>query len=403
MTSTLPAAIEWPMMIILLTVALLRALFLHSRLDQRLTTMLVFWGFCALLRDPHIQDQLAEHLVDPSVIRQATHMFAMLASAAIIGACALWAAPAERSTTGLAAAWHRPETQPIVYTVVLTMGLALFPLSAPARAAGQTLEQHGGWQLIAYMVVYAAPTIVAISAVAVLLIEAARQTKSALAAVGFALAVVACAISLLDSTTRIINACFLYGGHRNAFTIWRSESNDVLFLPEVTLIALVLTGPLVNRLAERMGLDKSSRQVRRLTPMWNDLSGAVPTVILQQRPDRADELAQRMSIEIWDTLIRLRDYLPPRLIPRRTPDLSHIRERDRVGVTAALAVQEAIEGYRTGTPPESSSATPSDLNHLDLEELARGWVLAPHTLRTETEEQTTTEGHGRPGLSTPHG
>ena len=100
MTSTLPAAIEWPMLAILIIVALLRALFLHTRLDQRLTTMLVFWGFGAILRDPHVQHRLAEHLVDPSVIRQATHLCAMLASAAIIGACAIWAAPAERSTTG---------------------------------------------------------------------------------------------------------------------------------------------------------------------------------------------------------------------------------------------------------------------------------------------------------------
>lgn len=403
MTSTLPAAIEWPMLAILLVVALLRALFLHSRLDQRLTTMLVFWGFCALLRDPHVQDRLAEHLVNPSLIRQGTHLCAMLASAAIIGACALWAAPAERSATGPASVWHRPETQPIVYTVVLIMGLALFPLSAPARGAGQSLEEHGGWQLVAYMTVYAAPTIVAISAVALLLIEAARQSKSALAVTGFALAVVACAISLFDSTTRIINACFLYSNHHNAFTTWRSESNDVLFLPEVTVIALVLTVPLVNLLAERLGVDESSRQVRRLTPMWNDLSGAVPTVVLQQRPDRPDELAQRMGIEIWDTLIRLRDYLPPRLIPRRTPDLSRISERDRVGVTAALAVQEAIEAYRAGTPLAPSSATPADLNHLDLEELARGWELAPHTLRAETDNPTNTEGQGRLGLSTPHG
>ncbi|ELB92474.1 MAB_1171c family putative transporter [Rhodococcus opacus] len=403
MTSTLPTAIEWPMMAILLIVALLRALFLHSRLDQRMTTTLFFWGCVALLRDPHVQDRLAEHLVDPSVIRQATHMSAMLASAAIIGAAAIWAAPAERSTTSPASAWHRFETQSIVYTVVFIMGLALFPLSSPARTAGQSLEDHGGWQLVAYMIVYAAPTMAAMGAVGLLVLEAARESRSMLVRIGATLATFTCVISLIDSTTRIINACLLAGNHHNAFTTWRSESNDVMFLPEVTVIALVLAAPLVNRLAARLGIDQSSRLVRRLMPMWRDLSVAMPMLVLDQRPDRPDDLAQRMSIEIWDTLIRLRDYLPPRLIPARTPDLSQIRERDRVGVTAALAVQEAIDAYRAGAPAAPLSASPSDLNRLDLEELARGWELAPRMFRGTTEDPTNMEGLGRLGLSEPHG
>ncbi|WP_213576381.1 hypothetical protein [Rhodococcus sp. USK13] len=53
---------------------------------------------------------------------------------------------------------------PFIYAAIVVFGLALFWLSEPSRAGGQILEQYGGWQVIAYMLLYTLPTIVAVTA-----------------------------------------------------------------------------------------------------------------------------------------------------------------------------------------------------------------------------------------------
>ena len=397
MTSTLPGVLAWPMLTVLLVVALLRALFLHTQLDQRLTATLVFWAFVALLRDPQVQDVLARHLTDPSVIRQATHMCAMLASAALFGAVILWGAPEDDSERS--AVWRRAELQSVVYTTVFVMGLTLFPLSAPARAAGQTLEEHGGWQVIVYMIVYSAPTMVAVTVAGFLALETALEATPVALKVSTSLGAVACAVSLFDAITRIINACFVANHTQNAFTEWRGASNDSLFLPEVTVVALVLTGPLVHMLTTRLGIDQSTRRLRRLDPMWKDMSAVMPKVVLQPRPAALDERADRVGIEIFDAIGWLGPYLRAGVAPSHRPDLSHARRRDRSAISAAIALQEALDGYRTNAPTPPAQASTAEVDSLDIDRVGRVWEQAK-ALRGNTDEPTSEEGRG---LSAAHG
>lgn len=394
MTSTLAPAYAWTMMAIVLGTCLLRALCLHSRLDVRMTTALTFLGLVAVMRDAHVQSVLSAHLVDPSVIRQVTHMFAMLASAAMFGSLSLWAAPAERRTSRLAAKWPQFGSQSVIYTVVSIMGLALFPLSAPARAAGQSLEEHGGWVVVAYMIVYAAPTIMAVTFGVLLVLQVARETDRRGLRIVMILVLFAYFGSLVDSITRVINSFFLVDHHQNWFTEWRTESNDALFLPQVTIIALVLAVPLVNRLAAALNLDASSRRVALLTPMWADLTAVMPRYVYHPRPTDPDDLADRLAVEIWDVLLRL----PIPLHPTYIQGLSKVRERDRGPVIAALAVQEALDIHASeGTRPTESVSH----EDLDITDLARGWAQA-RALRAEMSPATNTEGQGQRELSTLH-
>ncbi|MGN2641646.1 DUF6545 domain-containing protein [Nocardia takedensis] len=83
----------------------------------------------------------------------------------------------------------------------------------------------------------------------------------------------------------------------------------------------ILTGllaiPLARMALVRAGLDRDSRDCRRLRPLWADLTAAVPHVALA--PDEADVRSAalrryRMTVEIRDALLQLRRHagdLPP--------------------------------------------------------------------------------------------
>ncbi|MCP2289370.1 DUF6545 domain-containing protein [Nocardia amikacinitolerans] len=74
------------------------------------------------------------------------------------------------------------------------------------------------------------------------------------------------------------------------------------------LYAVLVAIPLFNVALERAGLDRASRDCRRLLPMWLDLTAAVPEVVLDQQLDRPDPAARRyrMMVEISDALLQLR-------------------------------------------------------------------------------------------------
>ncbi|WP_072814626.1 MAB_1171c family putative transporter [Rhodococcus zopfii] len=401
MTSTLPDYLAWPMLVTLAVIVILRVLFLHTLVDKRLSTMLAFWVFVGLLRDPHVQNLLAVHLVDPSVIRQATHMCAMLASAAMIGAVTIWAAP-DHDNDGFITKTRRRDRQPLIYCAVFLAGLALFPLSAPARVAGQTLEEHGTWHVVAYMTIYSAPTIVAVTCLAALAWETARAAGTRVLQIGAGLAVFISAVSAFDGITRIINSFLVAAHQNNAFTEWRSESNDILFLPEVTAIAIVLATPLAHRLAAKLGIDGASRRIRRLEPMWRDLTEAMPTVVLHPRPTDVDAIVDRLEIEIWDTIVRLRPYLRPDLTPHDLPDLAQVSRHSRADVIRALAVHEAIDTYRAQQGTRPIARLDDHTESIDIDRLARAWATA-RDLKISTNDPANQEGHGQPRLSRSHG
>ncbi|MFB8280926.1 MAB_1171c family putative transporter [Nocardia colli] len=84
------------------------------------------------------------------------------------------------------------------------------------------------------------------------------------------------------------------------------------FLAIGTLAALVSL-PLIRALIVRAEWDRTGRQCRRLRPLWRDLTGVVPEVVLlPERTHRrgSDSQLYRMTIEIRDALLHLRRYAP---------------------------------------------------------------------------------------------
>lgn len=113
----------------------------------------------------------------------------------------------------------------------------------------------------------------------------------------------------------------------------------------ITVAAAVLAVPLADVLATRAGLDRSRRRCRRLLPLWRDVTGAVPEIVLDSdsAPHRGDADVRliRMTVEIRDALLHLNRYVPDDL-----PDTEDDPPR-----RYATRIAYAIRTKRAGTGP----------------------------------------------------
>ncbi len=76
------------------------------------------------------------------------------------------------------------------------------------------------------------------------------------------------------------------------------------------ILAALVSIPLLDALAIRAGLDRDARYCRRLRPLWRDLTTAVPEVVLRQHHFESASRLYRMTVEIQDALVVLRQYAP---------------------------------------------------------------------------------------------
>lgn len=150
----------------------------------------------------------------------------------------------------------------------------------------------------------------------------------------------------------------------------------------ITVVCLVssstlLAVPLGAWMLERLGLDRSARSCRRLRPLWRDLTGAVPEIVLLPDAGAREQVPPstrllRMAVEVRDALLHLRPYFPEGdESPLGTADHAH-----------RLAC--AVQARKTGGPPVRAEVVPrsplgardfdTDLQHLLA--LARVWPRA---------------------------
>ncbi|BDT94246.1 hypothetical protein IFM12275_42220 [Nocardia sputorum] len=119
--------------------------------------------------------------------------------------------------------------------------------------------------------------------------------------------------------------------------------SSFLMLSVVTLLTAI---PLCTVLLARAAWDRTGRRCRRLRPLWRELTAAVPEVVLLCVPSAPREPASqlyRMTVEIWDALLHLKQYAPNGLgSPGATED--QVR-------AYALRVASAVRAKRDGSAP----------------------------------------------------
>ncbi|WP_280407643.1 MAB_1171c family putative transporter [Nocardia brasiliensis] len=144
------------------------------------------------------------------------------------------------------------------------------------------------------------------------------------------------------------------------------------FLAALSLISLVAI-PLIHALVRRAEWDRTSRHCRRLRPLWQDLTTAVPEVVLHaagfDQQDSASRL-YRMTVEIGDALMQLKYFAP-------VADSDHSDPMHGYVMRIAAAVDRKRRGA-PGTnhvpgPPILPPAVDRATNLANLLALSRAW------------------------------
>ncbi|MFI7671158.1 MAB_1171c family putative transporter [Nocardia sp. NPDC049526] len=78
----------------------------------------------------------------------------------------------------------------------------------------------------------------------------------------------------------------------------------------LVLLTALIAIPLWNALLARAELDRAGHCCRRLRPLWQALTDAVPEVVLAPPSSGSASLLYRMTVEIRDALVQLRPYAP---------------------------------------------------------------------------------------------
>ncbi|CAM4431832.1 MAB_1171c family putative transporter [Nocardia ninae] len=140
------------------------------------------------------------------------------------------------------------------------------------------------------------------------------------------------------------------------------------------LLALVTGVPLVHAILARTGWDRTGRQLRRLEPLWRDLTTAVPEVVLPAGPGPREPESRlyRTTVEIRDALLHLKQHLSIDEVPGTS------------GETYAMQIARAARARMDGIAPTgarpsrfpqiSARDMRSELAH--LLDLARQWPRA---------------------------
>ncbi|MEV6273967.1 MAB_1171c family putative transporter [Nocardia sp. NPDC051832] len=116
------------------------------------------------------------------------------------------------------------------------------------------------------------------------------------------------------------------------------------------LLCLLIAIPMVRALLRRLGLDRDSRRWRRLLPLWQDLTAAVPEVVLARDATYSDTPALRLyrtTVEIRDALLQLRLYAAAEL-PDPGSDIKGYARRIAAAARAKAQGQPAHESAESG-------------------------------------------------------
>ncbi|MFI6997653.1 MAB_1171c family putative transporter [Nocardia sp. NPDC050175] len=110
----------------------------------------------------------------------------------------------------------------------------------------------------------------------------------------------------------------------------------------MALLSALVAIPLINAVVVWAELDQAGRQCRRLHPLWRDLTDVVPEVVLHPEASaHRDSAARRyrMTVEIGDALLHLRQFAPDTDSPGAETISAHARR-----------ITEAAELKRRGIP-----------------------------------------------------
>ncbi|MEU8896806.1 MAB_1171c family putative transporter [Nocardia sp. NPDC048505] len=137
----------------------------------------------------------------------------------------------------------------------------------------------------------------------------------------------------------------------------------------IALIGLVAV-PVIRVLVTHYGWDRDSRRIRRLRPLWRDLTASVPGVVLHTRVERPEDSGHqlyRMVVEIRDALTHLQWFIPD---SERSGPADYAQQINQAMRAKARGVAQ-LPTSRENEPERRPSDLATELEQ--LLELARVW------------------------------
>lgn len=174
------------------------------------------------------------------------------------------------------------------------------------RPADPTLPGFG-WQTLVYWTIFNVPTVPAAALIMWASLRELRQRGATIRErTTFTVLLV---VSILWVANSIADLVRVLDGQPSGSPGERWTAGSVLMSLAVSALVAV---PMVKVLLIRAGYDRTGRMVRRLHPLWLDLTTVVPDVVLDVEPgDRsAESRLYRITVEIRDVLQHLKLYLP---------------------------------------------------------------------------------------------
>lgn len=288
--------------VLILLITLARLKLFTSRTDQLLNKSMLLSSIAVVLCDPGWKSLLTAHAV---WLQQCSldvwHSLFIISAGYLLLYCVN--ARERRSLS--------PRPRQIVVILGVTSISAIFCISQ-LRPERQLLHTSGAWPFAAYFWSYAITmALFCLPAVAIFFGDAVRGGSprqvvfAALAAI-FAIAGVASIIGIAVGATRIITGSADAGVLKSVESRVYGEYMAVFLAP---LFATV-TPSLVRLVQHRLELDKHSKAMTTLRPMWEDMLTEVPEVRFRlQRPDISgdsrEEAARRMISEVSDAAVVL--------------------------------------------------------------------------------------------------
>lgn len=385
MTSSVPEHIAWPLLAFMVLVTLLRYLFFnHSQWERYLNHTLAFMLASNLLREHIVQIQLSEAgVLSVTATQQVSLAMMIFCAAEFMGFITVYTRISPQQARQRQR-YHR--------LAALVSAAGFFAAATPARYAGQTLEEHGGWWSVAAWSIYVAMLVtlgvqLIWMCVKELLKPRAKRHERMLAAGGISIGL---SIGITSIEAPVLAALeelgLLYSRD------YRIMLHGFIFFTESVGANVLAFSPFLVGLASLAGMDATSRHWRTLQPLRERMLDAVPAIAFDINAPRPSgrrktpmDLHQTV-VQIRDAILQLRGYFLDSGDVRCALFISEHRVplAQREPALAALQLADAVRAKATGTAPVpvdsgavlESRATTLEDETTELLRLARWWIHA---------------------------
>lgn len=357
MTATVPDCIAWPLLILMAAIVIARYLvFNTTQYETYLNHCLALLLVSNLLRERAVEDFLASReIMTVTTAQQLSLAVVISACAEFLGFTTLWSGRSITETL------RRHDHQRLL-AIILAVGL--FIAASPARAAGETLERHGGWSSIiawifyAFLLVMLGFQILRMSVKEMARLDGERRDRL-IAAGGIALGLA----MLITCLNAVLLAIFEELDWVHSIDL-RLRFHGWIFFVESFGASLVASVPLGLAIYSIAGLDATTRNWRKLQGLRDDMATAIPEIAFdikvrnRGRGKLKLELHQT-TVQVRDAILALRSYFRTLNEPDQRQFLtSHsVPDSQREYALQALQLARAIELKEAGAAPRSFDAT----------------------------------------------